>query len=73
MEVRVITGPCAGKTTFIPRITISPSEEELPFELHRRQFPVCLAFAMTINKAEGQSLDMGSFMLVFQGELVGGE
>jgi hypothetical protein len=56
LEVRIITGPCAGNTAFIPRITISPSEGELPFELHRRQFPVRLAFAMTINKAQGQSL-----------------
>ena len=56
LEVRIITGPCAGNTAFIPRITISPSQGELPFELHRRQFPVRLAFAMTINKAQGQTL-----------------
>ena len=56
LEVRIITGPCAGEIAFIPRITISPSDGDLPFELHRRQFPVCLAFAMTINKAQGQSL-----------------
>ena len=56
LEVRIITGPCAGKIAFIPRITISPSDGDLPFELHRRQFPVCLAFAMTINKAQGQLL-----------------
>jgi hypothetical protein len=56
LEVRIISGPCAGNTAFIPRITLSPSEGELPFELQRRQFPVRLAFAMTINKAQGQSL-----------------
>ena len=49
LEVRIITGPCAGGIAFIPRITISPSDGDLPFELHRRQFPVHLAFAMTIN------------------------
>ena len=31
-------------------------EGELPFILTRKQFPVRLCFAMTINKAQGQSL-----------------
>ena len=29
----------------------------MPYHLHRLQFPVCLAFAMTINKAQGQSFN----------------
>lgn len=43
--------------TFIPRITLTPSTSELPFVLRRRQFPVRVAFAMTINKAQGQSVN----------------
>jgi len=36
----------------------------MPFTLRRRQFPVRLAFAMTINKAHGQTLKMvGIFLL----------
>ena len=54
--VRIISGPSAGQTTFIPRITVSTNAEQLAFELHRRQFPVRLAFSMTINKSQGQSL-----------------
>ena len=31
--------------------------ENLPFILYRRQFPIVLAFAITINKSQGQSLE----------------
>jgi len=33
-----------------------PSEETLPIPLSRHQFPVRVAFAMTINKSQGQSV-----------------
>ena len=33
-----------------------PSGEDIPVPLCRRQFPVRLAFAMTINKSQGQSV-----------------
>ena len=56
LNVRIILGPFAGETAFIPRTTISMTPGQLPFELHRQQFPVRLAFAMTINKSQGQSL-----------------
>jgi ATP-dependent DNA helicase PIF1 len=34
-----------------------PSDTTLPFVLKRRQFPVILAFVMTIHKSQGQSFD----------------
>ena len=46
----------AGKVVFIPRITLSPAAEDLPIPLKRRQFLIRLAFAMTVNKSQGQSL-----------------
>jgi hypothetical protein len=58
IEARLLGGHHAGKTVFIPRLTITPSDLQLPFQLSRRQFPVRLAFAMTINKSQGQSLDV---------------
>ena len=40
----------------LPRIPFKISDKQSPFEWQRRQFPVRPAFAMTINKAQGQSL-----------------
>ena len=56
LEVIIISGDHRGEKAFIPRITLHPSSRQYPFTLKRWQFPVRLSFAMTINKAEGQSL-----------------
>ncbi|KAK9280663.1 hypothetical protein L1049_014360 [Liquidambar formosana] len=56
IEARVITGSNMDGTVLIPRIELSPSTTHWPFMLKRRQFPVKLAFAMTINKSQGQTL-----------------
>ena len=56
IEVEIITGTNIGKRVFIPRITLSPSDSKWPFVLKRRQFPISVCFAMTINKSQGQSL-----------------
>ena len=59
LEIRLITGDHAGEVALIPRITLSPSLTGLDFaiKLNRRQFPIQLAFALTINKSQGQSLN----------------
>ena len=57
LKLRVITGIEAGSITFLPRIDLTPSDSKLPFRMKRRQFPVKLAFAITINKCQGQTLD----------------
>ena len=46
-----------GDYALIPRIELSPSDSLLPFKLSRRQFPIKLCFAMTTNKAQGQSIN----------------
>uniref|UniRef100_A0A453HZ13 DNA replication helicase domain-containing protein n=1 Tax=Aegilops tauschii subsp. strangulata TaxID=200361 RepID=A0A453HZ13_AEGTS len=35
---------------------MSPSDSKWPFILKRRQYPISVCFAMTINKSQGQSL-----------------
>ncbi len=46
-----------GDTVFIPRIDLAPSDTTLPFILRRRQFPIIPAYAITINKSQGQTFD----------------
>lgn len=50
----ILNGKFRGEHVLIPRIPIIPTD--LPFEFKRLQFPLRLASAMTINKAQGQSL-----------------
>ncbi|PIO53561.1 hypothetical protein TELCIR_25099, partial [Teladorsagia circumcincta] len=47
-------GERSGQLAIIPRID-NYWEKRTPFRLRRRQFPIRVAFAMTINKAQGQS------------------
>jgi ATP-dependent DNA helicase PIF1 len=51
LEVELITGDFVGEKMFIPRISNVPTDEQVPFKFSRRQFPVRLCFAMTINKS----------------------
>jgi ATP-dependent DNA helicase PIF1 len=57
LDVEIVNGQHAGERVFIPRIPMSPSEDlSLPFKFKRKQFPIRLSFAMTINKAQGQTI-----------------
>ena len=56
LEVRLITGQYARETVFIPRVPNQPLDEENSFKFNRKQFPVRLCFAITINKSQGQSV-----------------
>ncbi|XP_075444603.1 uncharacterized protein LOC142488115 [Ascaphus truei] len=54
IEATILTGKATGEDVFIPRIPLIPTD--MPFNFKCLQFPVRLAFAITINKSQGQSI-----------------
>jgi ATP-dependent DNA helicase PIF1 len=56
IEGKILTGRNIGERVFIPRLSLIPSDKRLPFKFQRRQFPLTVSYAMTINKSQGQSL-----------------
>jgi len=56
LEIRMLGGDRNGKCAFIPRMNITTTVAQVGVAMRRRQFPIRLAFAMTINKSQGQSV-----------------
>lgn len=56
IEATILKGKFKGEDVLLPRIPLIPLDA--PFEFKRLQFPIRLAFAMTINKSQGQSLEI---------------
>ncbi|XP_074288492.1 uncharacterized protein LOC141613647 [Silene latifolia] len=57
ISATVISGSHIGSKVYIPRITLTPTDvTKFPIKFERRQFPLAVCFAMTINKSQGQSL-----------------
>lgn len=55
IKALIVNGPLKNTETLIPRIDFI-TEDTMPFAYKRRQFPLRVCYAMTINKAQGQSL-----------------
>uniref|UniRef100_A0A8I6Y0K2 ATP-dependent DNA helicase n=1 Tax=Hordeum vulgare subsp. vulgare TaxID=112509 RepID=A0A8I6Y0K2_HORVV len=57
IDAEIMIGQHAGRRVFLPRIPLCPSDNDMfPFKFKRKQFPLRLSFAMTINKAQGQTI-----------------
>uniref|UniRef100_A0A0L8HSQ6 ATP-dependent DNA helicase n=1 Tax=Octopus bimaculoides TaxID=37653 RepID=A0A0L8HSQ6_OCTBM len=63
IETEVAAGPYAGSTLLIPIIPHVSQEMEFPLPFTGKRFPVKPAFALTCNKAEGQTFkEIGIFL-----------
>ena len=58
IKARILGGEFDGDIRLIPRINLTSTEGDFPFILIRKQFPIRLCFAMTVNKSQGQTLDV---------------
>src|ERR1700748_995210 len=58
VQIRLLTRTHSGQLILIPHMTRTSGPDDFPFTLQQRQFPLHLAFAMTINKSQGQSLKL---------------
>ncbi|EOA37638.1 hypothetical protein CARUB_v10012114mg [Capsella rubella] len=52
IEARIVTGNGVNEKVLILRMFVSPPDAKFPFRMRRRQFPVALAYAITINKSQ---------------------
>lgn len=57
LEAEILTGTNVGKKIIIPRIIMTTADTYCPYKMTRRQFPIRVCYAMTINKSQGQSLE----------------
>ncbi|KAI9116984.1 hypothetical protein K1719_011983 [Acacia pycnantha] len=56
IKAKALNGTSIGEEILIHRMDMNPFETKLPFNMTRRQFPIIISFAMTINKSQGQSM-----------------
>ncbi len=67
IKATIVTGCAKSEDVFISRIPMVPTD--MPFEFKRLQFPVHRAFAMSINRAQGQSLKITGINCFSHGQL----
>ena len=53
----IVNGPHKGEIVTIPRIPLIPSEETNPIVFKRIQFPIKIAYALTMNRVQSQTFE----------------
>jgi ATP-dependent DNA helicase PIF1 len=53
---QIVTGSNIGHKVFLHRVNLISSDANVSVPFQRRQFPLAVCFAMTINKSQGQTL-----------------
>lgn len=53
---KILSGKFKSQEVLIPRITLY-SDDQLPIQFKRKQFPLRLAFSLSISKSQGQSFE----------------
>ncbi|CAN1780527.1 ATP-dependent DNA helicase pif1 [Linum perenne] len=66
IEAQIISGSNLGESVFLPRMTLTTEYSSLNIVLSRRQYPIAICFAMTINKSQGQTLQQVGLCLQHQ-------
>jgi hypothetical protein len=56
-DAEIVVGDFQGTRVFMPRNKMSPSDVVCPFKFAHLQFPVRPAFAVSINKSQGETLE----------------
>jgi hypothetical protein len=58
LQVRIMSGTQAGNTDLLTpcMFCITSEASGLPFAITRRQYPIILAYCLSVHKAQGQSL-----------------
>ena len=56
LEARIMTGNRIDDITYIPRINMCPADKTFPAMVKRKQFPIAVCYAMTVNKSQGQTV-----------------
>jgi len=64
--IQLLGGKFAGTCHCIIPLELTTKNSNLPFTLQRRQFPLTLAYAMTIHKSQGQSIERLGIWIYYQ-------